>query len=115
MANILLSWTSPSNITNVDTIQLFEIKKLSTDTDVATAPQCSDYVDSAGAVGSTATNITSALTGSDILVPVATSAGMSYVQEVLDVGEYYYAAFSKNSAGYSPCTVTTSPVSITTV
>jgi|14_taG_2_1085336.scaffolds.fasta_scaffold00218_6 hypothetical protein len=115
MANILLSWTSPANITNVDSIELFRIKKLAGDADVATAPACSDYVDSDNNPVSSADHLSASFTGSDVIVPSAASTAMSYVDTVSEIGEYYYAAFSKNAAGYSPCTTTTSRVSITTV
>lgn len=115
MANILLSWTSPANITNVDSIELFRIKKDASDADVATAPACADYVDSANAVNANATHLSSGFTGADILVPTQASTAMSHVDSVSEVGEYYYAAFSKNAAGYSPCTTTSSRVSITSL
>lgn len=111
MANVLLSWTSPADITNVESIELFRINDAAGA--LSSAPVCADYVDSAGAVVSGVDHITDGLTGGNILVPSQVSSAMTYVDSVSATGNYYYAAFSKNAAGYSPCTATNAALAIT--
>lgn len=111
MANVLLSWTSPADITNVETIEIFRINDATNA--LSAAPSCDDYVDSTGAVVSNVDHITSGLTGSNRLIPGTASTAMTHVDAVSASGNYYYAAFSKNAAGYSPCTNTSTALAIT--
>jgi hypothetical protein len=111
MANVLLSWTSPADITNVESIELFRINDAASA--LQSAPVCADYVDATGALVTDVDHLTAGLTGSNILVPSAISTAMTYVDTVSATGNYYYAAFSKNAAGYSPCTNTNAALAIT--
>lgn len=109
MANVLLSWTSPADITNVETIELFRINDATSS--LAQAPACSDYVDASGNVVTGVDHITASVQSP--IVPTQTSTAMTYVDTVNTTGNYYYAAFSKNAAGYSPCTNTSTALAIT--
>jgi len=109
MANVLLSWTSPADITNVETIELFRINDAASS--LVQAPACSDYVDAAGAVVAGVEHLTDGIASP--IVPTSTSTAMTYVDTVSATGNYYYAAFSKNAAGYSPCTNTSTALAIT--
>lgn len=107
MANVLLSWTAPSVTTNVDGIVVLRCD------DPGSAPSCADFIaantvrSTTGADISTSNNCTQV--GSDITDLTTTSV----VDTGVSTGNYYYAAFSYNAAGYSPCTVTGSALSIT--
>lgn len=98
MANVLLSWTAPSVTTNVDGIVVLRI-------DQTSAPACADFIAANTVRSSTASDIASGASqvGSDLAV-----TDVSVVDTGVASGDHWYAAFSYNAAGYSPCDVTDS-------
>jgi hypothetical protein len=111
MANVLLSWTAPSVTNNVDGIVILRMA------DPGSAPGCDDFIaanrvrsNSGTPADDTALDLQSGATqvGSDLSV-----SDTSVVDSGVTAGDYYYAAFSYNAAGYSPCTVTGSALNIT--
>ena len=111
MANVLLSWTAPSVTTNVDGIVVLRMA------DPGSAPGCADFIaankvrsNSGTAANDTGLDVASGVSqvGADLAV-----SDTSVVDSGVTTGDYYYAAFSYNAAGYSPCTVTGSALSIT--
>jgi hypothetical protein len=111
MANVLLSWTAPSVTTNVDGIVVLRMA------DPGSAPGCDDFIaankvrsNSGTAANDTGLDLQTGVTqvGTDLAV-----SDVSVVDSSVSAGDYYYAAFSYNAAGYSPCTVTGSALNIT--
>lgn len=107
MANVLLNWTAPSDTNNIDGIVILK-KTVSAG---ATAPTCTDFIAADQVRSSTASDIVSDGTVSQ----VGTDLGKDVVtvtETGVTAGSYYYAAFSYNAAGYSPCDVTDSELVI---
>ena len=112
MANVLLNWTAPADTSNITGIVI--LKK--SVTAGSSAPLCGDFIPADTLRGaSTAddlTDTTISQVGSDIIDPTTVAANGSVTETGVIAGSYYYAAFSYNAAGYSPCDVTTSELVI---
>ena len=108
MANVLLNWTAPSDVTNIDGIVV--LKK--SVTAGAAAPACSGFILDDALRSDTASDVVTGVTqvGSDITSNLDQNG--SVTETGVDAGSYYYAAFSYNAAGYSPCDVTDSELVI---
>lgn len=109
MANVLLTWTAPTVTTNVDGIVIARIA----DDGSSTQPSCDAFIAANQLRNNTAADLVSGgsvvQVGSDITDLAVTQA----VDQGVPVGNYWYAAFSYNSAGYSPCDVNDTLVSVT--
>jgi hypothetical protein len=108
MANIKIDWTNPSDVTGVAGVRLLK-KTVADENDPA--PSCSDFI----AVNAVPT--TDRPAGVDQCydypyAPTANSAG-TYLDEGVTAGNYYYAVFTYNEAGFSPCASTTTVTTIT--
>ena len=105
MANVLLNWTAPIDTANVDGIVV--LRKTETDP-AATQPVCDDFIAVDTVRSDTATDIQEGIeqVGSDVTGQSVISADGSVTDTGVAAGNYYYAAFSYNAAGYSPCDVT---------
>jgi hypothetical protein len=112
MANVLLNWTAPADTTNITGIVI--LKK--SVTAGAAAPSCGDFIpDNTVRGANTAADLTDntvSQVGSDITDPTTVAANGSVTETGVTAGSYYYAAFSYNAAGYSPCDVTDSELVI---
>ena len=108
MANIKIDWTNPSDVTGVTGVRLLK-------TTVANAndpaPTCSDFI-AVDAVPSTALPSGVSECYNNAYTPTASSAG-TYLDEGVTAGNYYYAVFTYNEAGFSPCASTTTVTTIT--
>lgn len=105
MANVLLNWTAPTDTINVDGIVV--LRKSETDA-AATAPACADFIAADTVRSDTTSDIQSGIVqvGSDVTGQSVISVDGSVTDTGVAAGNYYYAAFSYNAAGYSPCDVT---------
>lgn len=112
MANVLLNWTAPQDTSNITGIVI--LKK--SVTPGAAAPSCGDFIPEDAVRGAnTAADLTDntvSQVGSDITDPATVAANGSITETGVTSGSYYYAAFSYNAAGYSPCDVTNSELVI---
>lgn len=111
MANVLLNWTAPTDVNNVDGIVVLR----KTELDAAAAqPACDDFIVADTVRSSTAGDIQSGIVqvGSDITGQSVISVDGSVTDTGVAAGNYYYAAFSYNAAGYSPCDVTNTILTI---
>ena len=111
MANVLLNWTAPTDTVNVDGIVV--LRKTETDP-TAAQPVCDDFIVADTVRVDTTSDIVSGITqvGSDVTGQSVISADGSVIDSGVAAGNYYYAAFSYNAAGYSPCDVTDSILTI---
>jgi hypothetical protein len=103
MANVLLNWDAPADTANVDGIVV--LRKTEADS-AATQPACDDFIAADTVRTNTADDIQSGIVqvGSDVTSGIETDG--SVTDTGVDAGNYFYAAFSYNAAGYSPCDVT---------
>lgn len=111
MANVLLNWTAPTDVNNVDGIVV--LRKTESDA-AATQPVCDDFIAADTVRVDTASDIQSGIVqvGSDVTGQSVISVDGSVTDTGVAVGNYFYAAFSYNAAGYSPCDVTDSILTI---
>jgi hypothetical protein len=91
--NIKLSWTNPSTVSDIDTIELY--RKSGDHTGVSDME----------AFRTGATLVTSAAVG-------AASSVQEYTESAVDAGEYTYGAFSKNTGGFGPGDLTDSTITV---
>jgi|13_taG_2_1085334.scaffolds.fasta_scaffold00161_9 hypothetical protein len=112
MANVLLNWTAPADTSNITGIVILK-KSVSAGSSV---PSCGDFIPDEKIRGAnTAADLTDSTVsqvGSDITDPATVAANGSVTETGVTAGSYYYAAFSYNAAGYSPCDVTNSELVI---
>jgi len=108
MANIKIDWTNPSDVTGVTGVRLLK-KTVANASDPA--PNCSDFI-AVDAVPTTAlpTGVSECYNHS--YAPTINSAG-TYLDENVSAGHYYYAVFTYNEAGFSPCASTSAVTTIT--
>lgn len=91
--NIKLSWTNPSSVSDIDTIELYRKSGDHTsETNMET-------------FRSGATLVTSAAVG-------AASSTQEYTDSAVAAGTYTYGAFSKNSGGFGPGDLTDSTIAV---
>ena len=107
MANVLLNWTAPADTNNIDGIVILK-KTVAAN---AAAPTCTDFIAADQARSNTASDIVSDGTVSQVGSDLAKDA-VTVTESGVTAGSYYYAAFSFNAAGYSPCDVTDSELVI---
>ena len=108
MANIKIDWTNPSDVTGVTGVRV--LKKTVTDASDPT-PACSDFI-ALNAVPTTDRPAGVDQCYDNAYAPTAGSAG-TYLDEGVTAGHYYYAVFTYNEAGFSPCASTSAVTTIT--
>lgn len=103
MANVLLNWTAPADTVNVDGIVV--LRKTESDS-TAAQPACGDFIAADTVRSDTASDIQSGIVqvGTDVTSGIDVNG--SVTDTGVTAGNYFYAAFSYNAAGYSPCDVT---------
>jgi len=92
--NIKLSWTNPSSVSDIDTIELY--RKSGDHTGVTDME----------AFRTGASLVTSAAVGS-------ANAVQEYTESAVAAGEYTYGAFSKNAGGFGPGDLTDTTITVT--
>jgi hypothetical protein len=107
MANIKINWTNSADVTGVTGVRVF--KK----SDSGGSALACDAFTGANALPTDAlpTGVTQCNSGYDTTPPTAGSTG-EYIDQGVTTGEWYYAVFYYNGAGYSPCSAMATAVSI---
>lgn len=107
MANIKITWTQPSDTSDTSGYKIFK-KSVTNAGD--TSPSCDDYT------GANALPTDSLPSGVSLCYEstYAPTAGYSdeYIDQGVGAGNWHYAVFTYNDAGYSPCVSTTSATTV---
>lgn len=111
MANVQLSWTAPTSVSDIDGIVVLK-KSVSAGT---SQPSCDDFIEANKVRGASTTSDLRDSTISQVGSDITTSLGSdgSITETGASAGSYYYAVFAYNTAGYSPCDVTGTELVIT--
>lgn len=107
MANIKISWTQPSDTSDTSGYKIFK-KSVANSGDPA--PSCDDYT-GANALPTDSLPSDVSLCYDYAYAPTA-GASAEYIDTGVGAGNWHYAVFTYNDAGYSPCVSTTSATTV---